>query len=93
MSILDHTPPPSAHADHQRERPVEPIVEEVDRFVHEFSRLKILVALCAAGEADYKVLGFLTKLSSGNLSVQTINLEKASYVTVHKGFKGKTPQT
>lgn len=45
MSTLDNTPPP-AHPDHQHERPMEPIVEqEVNRFLHEFSRLKILVAL------------------------------------------------
>jgi DNA-binding MarR family transcriptional regulator len=67
--------------------------QELDRVVHEPSRLRILAAVNRREEADFKYLETITKLQKSNLSIQTSKLEAAGFITVHKSFEGKYPVT
>jgi DNA-binding transcriptional ArsR family regulator len=66
---------------------------ELDRLVHEPSRLAILTALSACKSADFLYLQRLTGLSKGNLSSHLSKLEAAGLVTIEKEFVGKIPNT
>lgn len=65
----------------------------LDKLIHEPSRLAILTALSACESADFTALRRLTGLSDGNLSVQLSKLEEAGLVNVLKQFVGKKPNT
>lgn len=66
---------------------------ELDRLVHEPSRLAILATLAGCQSADFQFLLNTTGLNKGNLSAHAIKLEQAGYVVVEKGFSGKLPYT
>lgn len=66
---------------------------ELDRLVHEPSRLAILATLAGCESADFQFLLNTTGLNKGNLSAHAIKLEQAGYVEVEKGFNGKSPYT
>lgn len=66
---------------------------ELDRLVHEPSRLAILATLSGCQSADFQFLLNTTGLNKGNLSAHAIKLEQAGYVEVEKGFSGKLPYT
>ena len=66
---------------------------ELDRLVHEPSRLAILATLASCQSADFQFLLSTTGLNKGNLSAHAIKLEQAGYVAVEKGFSGKLPYT
>ena len=66
---------------------------ELDRLVHEPSRLAILATLASCQSADFQFLLNTTGLNKGNLSAHAIKLEQAGYVAVEKGFSGKLPYT
>ena len=66
---------------------------DLDRLVHDPSRLAILTALSACKSADFLYLQRLTGLSKGNLSIQAQKLEAAGYVQTMKGFRGRIPMT
>jgi DNA-binding MarR family transcriptional regulator len=66
---------------------------DLDRLVHEPSRLAVLTALSACESADFVFLRRLTGLSDGNLSVHLTRLERAGLVAVKKGFAGKVPRS
>lgn len=66
---------------------------ELDRLVHEPSRLAILATLAGCKSADFQFLLNTTGLNKGNLSAHAIKLEQAGYVEVEKGFSGKSPYT
>lgn len=65
----------------------------LDRVVHEPSRLMILALLHPLEAADFVFLLRETGLTRGNLSAHMSKLEEAGYVKVEKGFRGKIPQT
>lgn len=65
----------------------------LDRLIHEPSRLAIVAVLSACESADFSYLLNSTGLTKGNLSAQLSKLEKAGYVQISKGFKGKYPHT
>ena len=65
----------------------------LDRVIHEPSRLMILALLHPLEEADFLFLLRETGLTRGNLSAHMSKLEEAGYVKVEKGFRGKIPQT
>jgi len=69
------------------------VLAGLDRLIHEPSRLMILTVLYAKAEADFVYLQKVWKFSKGNLSSHLAKLEKAGYVQVAKGFKGKYPLT
>ena len=56
-------------------------------------RLAIMSILMSADSADFTYIKNTTKATSGNISVQIDKLEKAKYIKVKKGYKGKVPQT
>src|SRR6266403_2719481 len=66
---------------------------DLDRVIHEPSRLLILTVLYPVASMDYlplqKVLGY----THGNLSSHLAKLEAAGYVALEKKFKGKYPLT
>ena len=65
----------------------------IDRFLHEPARLAIMAVLSACESADFQFLLQATHLNKGNLSAQAIKLDEAGYITVEKGFHGRTPYT
>lgn len=65
----------------------------LDRVIHEPSRLMILALLHPLEAADFVFLLRETGLTRGNLSAHMSKLEEAGYVKVEKGFRGKIPQT
>ncbi len=66
---------------------------ELDRLVHDPSRLGILMALSACRQADFVFLLSLTGLTKGNLSTHLMKLERGHFITITKGFRGRVPRT
>lgn len=65
----------------------------LDRIVHEPARLMIVAMLYPLDSADFLFLLRETGLTKGNLSAHLSKLEEAGYLDVHKGFRGRIPQT
>ncbi|MHB1293771.1 MAG: winged helix-turn-helix domain-containing protein [Anaerolineae bacterium] len=68
-------------------------LSQVDRVIHEPSRLVIMAILYTAESADFTFLLRETGLTRGNLSAHLTKLEEAGYVEITKTFRGKVPQT
>ena len=67
---------------------------ELDRVIHEPSRLQIISYLAAGGsEVSFTELIEKLGLSAGNLSVQLKRLEENDYVSISKSFKDNRPLT
>lgn len=66
---------------------------EVDKLVHEPSRLMILTILNVVEKADFVYLQHETGLTRGNLSAHLTKLNDAGYIAIQKTFNGKVPQT
>ena len=73
----------------------EPILQimNVDRVLHEPSRLAILATLDACKSADFKYLQSVTGMSKSNLSMQLAKLEEHGLIAIEKTFVRKTPRT
>jgi DNA-binding transcriptional ArsR family regulator len=65
----------------------------LDRLIHDRTRLAIISALAASSSLTFTELKQLLDLSDGNLSVHARKLEDAGYVTCTKGFEGRLPKT
>jgi DNA-binding transcriptional ArsR family regulator len=65
----------------------------LDRLIHDRTRLAIISALAATSTLTFTELKQLLDLSDGNLSVHARKLEDAGYVTCIKGFEGRLPKT
>ena len=68
-------------------------VLKLNRMIHDPTRLLILTFLYPVAKLDYLDLRKGMKVTTGNLSAQLQKLEKAGYVLIQKGFKGKYPIT
>lgn len=68
-------------------------VVNLDRLIHEPSRLAIMAVLSACESADFTYLLNTTGLSKGNLSAHLSKLEENGYIKIIKSFKGKYPNT
>jgi DNA-binding transcriptional ArsR family regulator len=68
-------------------------IGQIDRLIHEPSRLAIMAVLSACESADFTYLLNATGLSKGNLSAHLSKLEEGGYVAIKKGFRGKYPRT
>ena len=66
---------------------------DLDRLVHDRTRLAIVSALAANEPLSFTELKAITETTDGNLSVHTRKLEDAGYVSCTKGFEGRTPRT
>jgi DNA-binding transcriptional ArsR family regulator len=65
----------------------------LDRLIHDRTRLAIISALAATSTLTFTELKQLLDLSDGNLSVHARKLEDAGYLTCTKGFEGRLPKT
>jgi len=68
-------------------------VANIDRLIHEPSRLAIMAHLYVVESADFLFLIRQTGMTWGNLSVHISKLEAAGYLDVKKEFLGKKPHT
>jgi DNA-binding transcriptional ArsR family regulator len=66
---------------------------DLDRLVHDRTRLAIVSALAASDPLTFTELKAITQTTDGNLSVHTRKLEDAGYVSCTKGFEGRMPRT
>jgi len=66
---------------------------KLNRLIHDPGRLLILTFLYPVAKLDYLELKKRIRFSAGNLSSHLSKLEKAGYVLIQKGFKGKYPIT
>lgn len=55
--------------------------------------MAIISILIGVEEADFVYIRTETGATAGNLSVQLDKLQKAGYIDVEKGFRGKMPRT
>jgi len=65
----------------------------LDRMVHERTRLAIVSALAVNPALTFNELKGLLKVSDGNLSVHARKLEDAGYIACTKSFDGRLPRT
>ena len=68
-------------------------IAEINRLIHEPSRLAVMALLYVIERADFTFLMNQTGLSWGNISVHLSKLEEAGYVHAEKKFKNKRPNT
>ena len=68
-------------------------LSNLDRVIHEPSRLTIVALLSSVASADFLFLLKESGLTKGNLSVHLSKLEEAGYIKVEKTFRGKMPHT
>jgi len=68
--------------------------EGLDRLLHEKARLGILTSLAARADGIlFTDLKGLCNLTDGNLSRHLTVLQEAGLVDIHKGYRGRRPQT
>jgi DNA-binding MarR family transcriptional regulator len=65
----------------------------LDRMVHERTRLAIVSALAVNPSLTFNELKGLLRVTDGNLSVHARKLEEAGYIGCTKSFVGRVPQT
>ena len=68
-------------------------VPEIDTFLHEPARLRLLVFLSQLKRADFMYLLRQSGLSKGNLSVQMGKLGEAALISVDRNFVDNRPRT
>jgi len=68
-------------------------IQNIDRLIHEPSRLTIMMHLYVVESADFQFLQNQTGMTPGNLSSHLRKLEDAGYVEVTKEFVNRTPHT
>jgi DNA-binding MarR family transcriptional regulator len=71
----------------------DPIHDRIDETIHQRTRLAIMVTLAAVESLEFGELKSELGLTDGNLSTHGGALEKAGYVKITKGFRGKKPLT
>jgi DNA-binding MarR family transcriptional regulator len=68
-------------------------INDIDRLVHEPTRLMVIASLYVVESADYTFLMRQAGLTWGNLSAHLSKLEEAGYIQVEKTYRGKRPYT
>ncbi|HXW16887.1 MAG TPA: transcriptional regulator [Candidatus Acidoferrales bacterium] len=66
---------------------------QLDRLIHERTRLAIVSALAANSSLSFTELRQLLGASDGNLSVHARKLEDAGYIACTKSFSDRVPRT
>lgn len=69
------------------------MLKPLNPLLHSELRLAVVSILIGVEEADFVYIKTETGATAGNLSVQLDKLQRAGYITIHKGFKGKMPRT
>ncbi len=65
----------------------------LNRLIHERTRLAIISALAVNDKLTFTELKNLLETTDGNLSVHARKLEEANYISCTKGFEGRVPRT
>jgi len=68
-------------------------IVQLDRLIHDRTRLGIVSALAANNSLSFSELKKLLQATDGNLSVHARKLEEAGYVSCTKTFEGRVPKT
>ena len=68
-------------------------VVDLDRTIHERTRLAIISALAVNDSLTFNELKELLRVTDGNLSVHARKLEDAGYLGCNKSFAGRVPKT
>lgn len=68
-------------------------IQDVNRLIHEPSRLIIMAQLYVVQSADFLFLQNQTQMTPGNLSAHLSKLEDAGYIEVTKEFIERKPHT
>jgi DNA-binding transcriptional ArsR family regulator len=66
---------------------------DLDRVIHEKTRLAIVSALAGNESLTFNELKEILRASDGNISVHTRKLEEAGYLVCRKSFQGRMPRT
>jgi DNA-binding transcriptional ArsR family regulator len=66
---------------------------DLDRLIHQRTRLSIVSALAVAESLTFNDLKAALRTTDGNLSVHARKLEDAGYLRCTKSFEGRTPRT
>jgi len=74
-------------------RPAASEASNLDRLIHERTRLAIVSALAVNASLSFNELKELLRVTDGNLSVHARKLEDAGYVGCTKSFAGRMPKT
>ena len=74
-------------------RQQESAAANLDRLIHERTRLAIISALAVNTSLTFSELKELLGASDGNLSVHARKLEDAGYIACTKSFSGRVPKT
>lgn len=74
-------------------RPAETSATNLDRLIHERTRLAIVSALAVNTSLTFNELKQLLSATDGNLSVHARKLEDAGYIICTKSFAGRLPKT
>jgi DNA-binding MarR family transcriptional regulator len=73
--------------------PAKTAASDLDRLIHERTRLAIISALAVNSSLTFNELKGLLRVSDGNLSVHARKLEDVGYITCTKSFAGRLPKT
>jgi DNA-binding transcriptional ArsR family regulator len=65
----------------------------LDRLIHERTRLAIVSALAVNASLTFNELKQLLRVTDGNLSVHARKLEDSGYIACTKSFDGRVPKT
>jgi DNA-binding MarR family transcriptional regulator len=68
-------------------------IQDLDRVIHEPSRLMIMTQLYVVQSADFLFLQHQTQMTPGNLSAHLSKLEDVGYVEIIKEFIDRKPHT
>lgn len=87
-----------AQRDEKTKRVTAPVLPEtpaanLDRVIHERTRLAIISALAVSDSLTFRELKQLLGASDGNLSVHARKLEDAGYIACAKSFANRLPKT
>lgn len=66
---------------------------DLDKLIHERTRLSIVSALAANKNLTFNDLKSILQVSDGNLSTHARKLEDAGYIDCKKEFDGRLPRT
>src|SRR4051812_46197855 len=88
-----HLTEPEPTATGQRSTRPKAHARDLDRLVHDRTRLAIVSALAANEPLTFTELKAITETTDGNLSVHTRKLEDAGYLSCTKSFEGRMPRT
>jgi DNA-binding MarR family transcriptional regulator len=76
-----------------RRPPAQHELPDLDRLIHEKTRLGIVSALAVNPSLTFNELKAILKTTDGNVSVHARKLEEAGYLTCKKSFAGRMPRT